>query len=87
VSTDSTSVEYDGERSGKCPPYTWLEAFELSSNLVQRQPQKGDMRISLQNPALLRNAKAAANAFLKQADDAARRQQEDAASKRTAPKL
>ena len=87
VSTTSTSVEYDGERSAKCPPYTWVEAFELGSNLVRSQPQMIQMWISLQNPALLRNAKAAAHAFLKQADDAARRQQEDAASKRTAPKL
>jgi len=87
LSTDSTIVADDGERSAKCPPYTWVEAFELGSNVVRSQPQKAEMWITLQNSALLRKAQVAAHAFLKQADDAARRQQEDAASKRTAPKL
>jgi hypothetical protein len=45
------------------------------------------MWVSLQSPALLRSAQAAANVFLRQADEGARRQQEDAASKRAAPKL
>ena len=92
VSTDMTSV-VDGnqflaaERSSKCAPYTWVQAVDLGSNLLRSQPQRGDMWVSLQSPALLRNAQAAANAFLRQADEGARRQQEDAASKRAAPKL